>query len=414
MDYGLIGRHLTHSFSKSIHERVESYNYLLKELEPEEIQSFMMRKNFKAINVTIPYKEEVIKYLDYKSPEVDALNACNTIVRKDSKLYGYNTDIYGLKSSIINANFNFKDKVVLILGTGGASKATLYVSKELNAKEVILVSRTKGDGYITYDDISDYYDKANFIINATPVGMYPNNYDKPIVLYPFNSLEGVIDLVYNPLKTKLIEEAESLGIKSINGMYMLVSQALYSIDLFMDTTIDKSITQDLVNELIKEKRNIVLIGMPTSGKTTIGLSLSRRLHMAHVDTDQLIMKRIKMPIKRFFKIYGEDKFREIESEVIKEVSKLNSRVISTGGGTILKDENMINLKMNSIIIFIDRDKDNLFISSSRPLTSTRDDVDKLYDERISLYRKYADITITNNGEYKDALIKIMEALKWKY
>ena len=182
MDYGLIGRHLKHSFSKLVHEKVESYNYLIKELEPEEIQSFMTRKNFKAINVTIPYKEEVIKYLDYISPEVEALGACNTIVRKDSKLYGYNTDILGLKETIINSGFDFNSKRVMILGTGGASKAAVYVSKELGAKDIILVSRTKKDGVITYDELENYYDKVDYIINATPVGMYPNNYAKPIEL----------------------------------------------------------------------------------------------------------------------------------------------------------------------------------------------------------------------------------------
>ncbi len=411
MDYGLIGRHLKHSFSKVVHEKVESYNYLIKELEPEEIQSFMTRKNFKAINVTIPYKEEVIKYLDYKSPEVEALGACNTIVRKDSKLYGYNTDILGLKEAIRHANFDFNGRTIMILGTGGASKASKYVSNELGAKDIILVSRNKKEGSITYQELDNYYDKVDYLINATPVGMYPNNYDKPVDLSLFKGLKGVIDLVYNPLKTSLLLDAERLNIKAINGLYMLVSQALYSIDYFLDKETDKSKTDELVKEILNEKRNIVLIGMPTSGKTTIGQILSRRLHMTHIDTDQLIIKKIWMPIKIYFKLNGEEKFREIESDVIKEVSKQNSKVISTGGGSILKEENMINLKMNSIVIFLDRDKDSLYLSSSRPLINDRSDIDKLYDERIELYKKYADITIKNNGDIKESINMILEALK---
>ena len=414
MDYGLIGRHLKHSFSKVVHERVESYNYLIKELEPEEIQSFMTRKNFKAINVTIPYKEEVIKYLDYISPEVEELGACNTIVRKDSKLYGYNTDILGLKETIIHNGFDFNSKRVMILGTGGASKAAIYVSKELGAKEIILVSRSKKDGVITYDELDKYYDKVDYIINATPVGMYPNNYAKPIELANFKSVLGVIDLIYNPLKTLLLMDAEILGIKCINGLYMLVSQALYSIDYFLDKETDKSIIPSLVNEIEREERNIVLIGMPTSGKTTMGQNLSKRLHKPHIDTDQLIIRKIWMPIKIYFKLNGEEKFRDIESEVIKEVSTQNSKIISTGGGSILREENMINLKMNSIIVFLDKDKDSLYLSSSRPLINDRSDIDRLYNERIELYRKYADITIKNNGDIKESVNMILEALKWKY
>ena len=414
MEYGLIGRHLKHSFSKEVHERLEPYNYLLKELEPEEIQSFMTRKNFKAINVTIPYKEEVIKYLDYKSIEVEKTNSCNTIVRVGSKLYGYNTDILGLKDAIISSNYNVKDKTVLVLGTGGASKSCVYVLNELGAKEVVLVSRSKKENTITYGELDKYYDSASLIINATPVGMYPNNYDKPIELSPFKNLEGVIDLVYNPLKTKLIEEAESLNIKSINGLYMLVSQALYSIDYFLDTKTDKEKVSEIARDIYKSKRNIVLIGMPTSGKTTIGQILSRRLKRVHIDTDDFVKKIIRMPIKKYFKLYGEEKFRDKEELVISEIAKLNSKVISTGGGAILREANIKKLKMNSIIIFIDRAKDNLYLSSTRPLLNSREDIDRLYNERIELYRKYADIIIENNSDFKETLERIIEVLKWKY
>ena len=403
MEYGLIGYPLKHSFSKEIHSLIKeylhnvNYNYELCELEEEKLDTFFKNKEFKAINVTIPYKEKVIKYLDFIDEKAKLIGAVNTIVNKNGKLYGYNTDYLGLNALIRKNNIEIENKKVLILGTGGTSKTAYQVVKDLNASIIKKASRKKGDNTLTYDEIYQNYQDVEVIINTTPVGMYPNNEEILIDFDKLKKIEAYIDVIYNPIKTRMVLNCEKLHIKAVNGLYMLVSQAIYAYLYFNDLKLnDKEITKlcdDIYSDVLKSKLNIALIGMPTCGKTTIGKMVAKELDKKFVDTDDVIKERINMEIKDYIKTYGEAKFREIEEDVIKEVSKAQNQVIATGGGCILREENIISLKQNSIIYFINRSPDLLICSSDRPLSSSKAELRKRYNERIGLYLKYKDVEI---------------------
>lgn len=410
MKYGLIGEKLSHSFSKEIHERIADYQYELKELSLDEFDGFMKKKDFLAINVTIPYKEKVIPYLDYIDETALKIKAVNTIVNNNGKLYGYNTDYYGLKSLIIKNDIEIKNKKVLILGTGGTSKTTSIVLNDLSPKEIIFVSRTKKDNVITYLEAINNHSDANVIINTTPCGMYPNNNDIPIDLNNFNQLEAVIDVIYNPLKTKLIIQAQNKKLKTATGLYMLVSQAVYASSKFINKEVDIKLIDNIYDNLLKQKQNIVLIGMPSCGKTTIGKKLINKLNKEFIDTDLEIEKIINMPISSYLTKDNETDFRNIEHSVIKEISKYNNKIISTGGGIIKNEENINLLKQNGIIIFINRPFNKLITTSSRPLSSSYNDLQKLYEERIPLYHKYADIIVNNDKNIKDVILEILNKI----
>lgn len=408
MEYGLIGEKLGHSFSKEIHERIGKYKYELVELNKEEFKSFMMQKNFKAINVTMPYKKDVIPYLDYISKEAKNIQAVNTIINKDGKLYGYNTDYYGLKEMIQYFNIEIEDKNALILGTGGTSKTANQVLSDLGCKKIIFVSSSKKEKTLTYEDIDNYAHNVDIIINTTPKEMYPNN-DLEILsnLNSFKNLSGVIDVIYNPIRTNLTLKAKQKGVKNCNGLYMLIAQAVYAIEIFLDRKIDKSVIASLYNKMIKEKENIVLIGMPGSGKTTIGRRLASILNKTLVDTDEEIVKIIKMPISEYFEKYGENSFRDIESQVIKNISKQSGLIISTGGGAILRKENVSLLKQNGKLYFLDRDIELLVTSNSRPLSSNRVDLEKRYNERINIYKEVSDVKVDGNCSIEEVVHAII-------
>ncbi|MCR5461513.1 MAG: shikimate dehydrogenase [bacterium] len=408
MEYGLIGEKLGHSFSKIIHEMIADYKYELKEIAKENLDSFMKAKEFKCINVTIPYKKSVLPYLDFISDEAKKIGCVNTIVNKDGKLYGYNTDYYGLKLLIKKQNVNLENKNVLVLGTGGTSLTAKAVLKDLNVSNIYQASRKSIEGLISYDDIYNY--DINYIVNTTPVGMYPNNNDKLIDITKFNNLVGLVDVIYNPLNTNLVLDGKAKNIKADGGLYMLIAQAVYAIKLFKNIEIDDSIIDDVYKKLIKEKQNIVLIGMPSCGKTTIGKILSKRLNKAIYDSDTEIENIINTDISNFIKSNGEESFRNIESSVIENLSKQNGIIISTGGGVILNKENIIRLKQNGIIIFVDRSLDKLTPTSTRPLTSNIDDLKKKYDERIDLYNLYSDIKVENNSSIDLVIDEILRRL----
>ena len=403
MEYGLIGEHLGHSFSKEIHERIGKYNYDLVELNNEEFEVFMKKRDFKAINVTIPYKEKVIPYLHYISPEAKKIHAVNTIVNKEGLLYGYNTDYLGLKEMLNHFNIEINNKNVMILGTGGTSKTSFNVVKDLNAKEVLFVSINKEKNTIGYDQINNYSHNIDVIFNTTPCEMYPNNDKEIISLEGFDNLKGVVDVVYNPLNTNLILKAKERKINCCSGLFMLIGQAVYAIEIFLNKTIDKKIIADLYEEMILQKQNIVLVGMPSCGKTTIGKKLAKKINRKFYDVDKEIVDIIKMPISSFFEKYGEEKFREIESEVIAKISKENSLVIATGGGSILRKINVNNLKQNGKLYFIDRSLNLLLTTSSRPLSSNKKDLKKRYEERYPLYNKVSDVRL-NGDEPINAII----------
>lgn len=405
--YGCIGKKLTHSFSKEIHAKLADYNYELIELSENEIKPFFDKKDFEAINVTIPYKQTVIPYLDFVSEVARKIGAVNTIVNKDGKLYGYNTDYYGIKALIEKIGINLKDRKVLILGTGGTSKTAQVVAKDLGALKIFVVSRTKKENYITYEEAKNDYTDIDVIINTTPLGMYPDCDSKPIDISVFTSLKGVVDAVYNPLSTNLVLDANKKGIKAECGLYMLVMQATFAVEKFIDIKISKETADNVFKSVLASKQNIVLTGMPSSGKSTIG-KLIKIEGFEFVDTDFEIEKRCGCTINELIKAKGERFFRDLESEVIRDVSSKSSLIISTGGGAILREENVKCLKRNGKIFFINADIERLKATDDRPLSDTYEKLKKLYSERIGIYQSTADVVVPDMDSAKSEAEYILE------
>ncbi len=395
MKYGLIGEKLGHSYSKDIHEELANYEYELKELARQDLDSFMLEKNFKAINVTIPYKQDVIKYLDWKSEALEEIGACNAIVNRGGKLFGYNFDAIGLESLIKHANVDIKDKTVVILGSGGTSKTAQYVAKKLGCKSLIVASTSGKPGTVKYDDIPN---DIEVIINTTPCGMYPNNYTQAISLNRFHNLKGVIDVVYNPLRTQLVVEAKKRAIPAESGLYMLVAQAFYGAQEFLGRKLDPKRIDSIYRDILKKKRNVVLIGMPTCGKTTCGKKLSTILDKQFIDTDEVILKMIEGSISDFIHKNGEQRFRELETEVVKESAKQCGSIIATGGGAVLKEKNVDALRQNGVIYFLDRPLSDLQVTSNRPLSSSKEALIKMFSDRYNIYCSSADVIVDAKGK----------------
>lgn len=406
MEYGCIGEKLGHSFSKEIHNALTDYDYRLQELSRDELPVFMTDHNFKAINVTIPYKLEVMPYLHWISDEAKAINAVNTIVNKDGKLYGYNTDFYGLKSLIERVNVSLEGKKVAILGSGGTSNTAYAVANNMGAAEVLKVSRNKKDGYITYEELYEKYSDCDVIINTTPCGMYPKTGVAAVDLEKFSKVQAVFDAVYNPLSSKFILDAKKKGITAVGGLYMLVSQAAYAVEKFIDEPVDNEKVEEIFQKLYKNKMNIVLIGMPASGKTSIGKALAEVTGKTFVDSDDEIVKTSGKAIPDIFAESGEGYFRALEKEEILKISLKNSQIIATGGGAVLKPENIDNLKGNGRVYFIDRPLEMLITTDDRPLSSNRADLEKRYNERYELYRAAADVVIDGAGSVEEVAKRI--------
>lgn len=412
--YGCIGKKLTHSFSKEIHAKLADYKYELIELAETEVDSFFKNKEFNAVNVTIPYKETVIPYLDFLSDVAKRIGAVNTVVNKNGKLYGYNTDYYGMKALLEKTGIEIKNKKVMILGTGGTSKTARVLTKDLGASEIVVVSRQKKESFITYEEAVSEHRDANVIINTTPSGMYPDCDSKPIDISAFKDLEGVIDAVYNPLCTNLILNAKKKGIKAEGGLFMLVMQAVVAAEKFMDREIPKEAADSVFASVLDSKENIVLTGMPGSGKSTVGKLLGID-GFTFIDTDEEIEKRCGTSIKDLITEKGEKHFRDLESEVIKDVSSKGSQIISTGGGAILREENVHALKRNGKLFFIDAKPERLCPTDSRPLSDTAEKLKKVYSERIDIYRETADVVVPDMATAKEEaefiLRKRMELMK---
>jgi shikimate dehydrogenase len=406
---GLLGHKLKHSLSKKIHESiVPSRPYQL--VEKSSIDEFMVKKEFEAINVTIPYKEAVIPYCDKLDPLAKSLHSVNTIVNRNGLLIGYNTDYQGLLDLLHHFNIRLADQNVAILGNGASSSMVAALAKEQNAKSIKHIVRTLKSTDDILVDTKLEMDEIDVIINTTPVGMYPSNHAKPFVdLSKFPNARVAIDLIYNPLQTSFLLEAKKRGMKTINGLYMLVAQAFYAEEIFLNRKLDVTIIGEVYHNVLLEQTNIVLIGMPTSGKSTIGKFLAFDLKRPFYDIDTLIEETFGS-ITQIFAEHGEDKFREYETLTLEEVSKYQGAVISTGGGIIKHKLNMDYLSQNGIIIYINRDIDILMHQdfTNRPLLRSQLDLKMLFEQRNQLYLDYCDIMVDNNSTFANVITTIKE------
>lgn len=397
MEYGCIGEKLGHSFSKIIHNALCDYDYRLVELARDELDAFMKQKDFRAINVTIPYKQDVIPYLDFVDDNARAIGAVNTIVNRDGFLYGYNTDFSGMRALIERNGIEPKGKKVLVLGSGGTSKTALAVAGAMGADSIYRVSRGARDGAITYDEMYLKHTDAQIIIDTTPCGMYPDIGVSAADISRFDRLEGVVDAVYNPLRSEIVSKALSRGITATGGLYMLVAQAVFAAEHFTGRRFETSDIDRVYNQLMNEKESIVLIGMPACGKSTIGKKLSNRLGLPFVDTDALITEREGVTIPEIFARGGESEFRKIESEVIREVAKTGGMIVATGGGAVLDPKNVRLLKQNGRLIFLNRPLEDIPATDDRPLSNDRAKLEALYKTRLPIYRAAADAEVAVTG-----------------
>ncbi|MBQ8526205.1 MAG: shikimate dehydrogenase [Clostridia bacterium] len=400
MKFGCIGEHLAHSFSKEIHNKIGEYDYILREVARDELDRFMTERDFLGINVTIPYKLDVIPHLYEISPQAKEIGAVNTIVNKDGRLYGYNTDFFGMSALIRKIGLELKGKKVLILGTGGTSKTANAVARSMEAGEVITVGRTGKNGSVTYEEVYEKHTDAQIIINTTPCGMYPNIDGCPVDVHLFPNLEGAMDAIYNPLRPVFVQQVQKRGLPAEGGLYMLVAQAVYAAEKFMGKTYGTEIIDDIFNQLVAQKENIVLTGMPGSGKTTVGKILADKTGFEFVDTDEYIEHKTGRHPSAIISSEGIEAFRDMESDAIHEISAKSGCVIATGGGAILRSENVDWLKQNGKIYFIDRPLEDIIPTDDRPLSSSPEDLERRYNERYDIYCTTADevIKVSSDAE----------------
>lgn len=404
MKCGLLGRTLSHSYSPAIHGLLGNYEYTLFEREPEELEAFLHHGDFDGINVTMPYKQAVIPYLDEISPIAQRIGAVNTIYRRNGKLYGHNTDYHGFESMLLRSGINPRGKKCLVLGSGGASKVVSYVLENHGA-QVMIISRS-GENH--YENIMQH-DDASLIVNTTPVGMYPHTGRSPVDLRDFSALEGVLDVVYNPARTQLLMDAEEKNIATMNGLWMLIAQAQEASAVMTDTTIPQERTEEIYQILRHQMENIVLIGMPGCGKSTVGQLVAKELRKPFVDCDAEIEKLAGKSIPRIFAEDGESIFRNWESQVLETLGKQSGLVIATGGGCVTQQENYRLLHQNGTIFWLKRDIDKL-PREGRPL-SQNSDLTEMYQFRKTLYQAFADEIIDNNSVPEHAAAAILEKMK---
>lgn len=405
MRCGLLGRKLGHSYSPQIHAQLGDYDYLLYEKEPEQLRSFLETGDFTGLNVTIPYKKEVIPYLDTLSDRARQLGAVNTIVRRGGRLIGHNTDYFGFETMLTHSGISVRGKKALVCGSGGASNTAVAVLREQGA-EVIVISRSGPDNYGNLDRHAD----AALIVNATPVGMYPNVAGAAIEnLSIFPKLEGVLDLIYNPARTKILLEAEKRGLKTENGLKMLVAQAKESAEWFTNAKIDNKVIEAIYRSLRVQMENVILIGMPGCGKTTIGQLLSKRLGKKFLDADTVLEEKAGRPITQIIPQEGEAFFRRLESEVLEDLGKQSGLVIATGGGCVTIPANYEALHRNGTIVWLKRDL-NALPTDGRPL-SMAGHLEEMYAKRKPLYEMFADLTVENSGTPEETAEEIVRLTK---
>lgn len=404
MKFGLLGRKLGHSYSPMIFDLMGGYRYDLFEREPDGIEDLLKNGDFDGLNVTIPYKKEVLQYLDEIDPLALRLGAVNTIVKKDGKLFGYNSDYCGFQAMVLRTRIAVAGKKILVLGTGGASVTVRAVLEDLGA-QVVLISRSGENNYTNLDRHRD----AALIVNTTPVGMYPHNGSAPLSLEGFTALEGVLDLIYNPARTQLLMECEKYGIPGFNGLWMLVAQAKQSAQWFLGRELPDSLVSDIHQKLRDKMENIALVGMAGCGKSTVGRALAKETGKRFVDADAEVEELAGKTIPEIFAQEGEEMFRRMETTVLAELGMESGLVIATGGGCVTREENYPLLHQNSRIIWLDRCPARL-PTEGRPL-SQKTHPAQLYEMRKPLYKAFADAAVDNNGTKDETVTEILNLLE---
>lgn len=401
--YGLLGEKLGHSFSPQIHACLGDYEYKLFEVAPENLGDFLRSGTFEGLNVTIPYKKAVMPYLAEISENAKAIGSVNTItVLPNGTLRGDNTDYDGFLYLVRRSGVSVAGKKALVLGTGGASLPVKKVLSDLGAREIVSISRT---GENNYQNLDKHFD-ADLLVNTTPVGMYPNNLQSPLSLDGFAHLSGVLDIVYNPQKTKLVLDAEQRGIPAFSGLTMLVAQAKRAAELFLQTKIDDRKNDEIYETLSRQMKNIVLVGMPGCGKSTVGKALAKRLSRPFFDADEEIVRRAGKLIPEIFQAEGEAGFRKIETEVLFDLCRQSGAVIATGGGAVTVPKNHDILRQNSLVVFINRDI-AVLPTAGRPL-SEQNDLHEMFRHRLPLYRAVCDYEVDGNGKIQTVTDRVAE------
>ena len=405
MRCGLLGEHLGHSFSPIIHKEIADYSYELVELQPDQVGPFVKGDTLDAYNVTIPYKKTVMPFLDVISPEAEAIGAVNTVVRgKDGKLYGYNTDYFGFDYMIRSAGMQVKGKKAIVFGTGGASATVCAVLRDRGVRELVVIGIEDN----TPENLARHTD-AEIIANATPVGMYPKNGVTPVDLSSFPHCSGVLDVIYNPAKTRLLLDAEARGIPFANGLSMLVAQAVKAFEYFTGDQAEDHIVDKIVQTIARDTHNLVLIGMPGCGKSTVGMLLAETLGRPLFDADDEFLAMHGKTPSEVIREQGEECFREMEHSVLCELGKKSGVVIATGGGAVTREYNYAPLHQNGVILFLDRDVDKL-PSNGRPLSQAKSPA-VLYRERIDAYHRFADYEIKSTEIPEQTAAAMLEAIK---
>lgn len=406
--YGLIGYPLGHSFSPLLHSKLGDYTYDLIPLEPSEFDTYIENKDFAGLNVTIPYKEKVIPHLDYLDPLAQEIQAVNTLVNRDGHLRGYNTDFAGFAYLLDRHDISLKDKRVVILGSGGAAKMVATYCRHQASRSSDYLSLWPDEMKLSPEIL-----KAQVIVNATPVGMYPNNLDQALDLTNFSELEAVVDLVYNPLRTALVMQAQELSIKAVGGLDMLAAQGYYASRLFMgqeQEEADNNFIEKLCQTFSQDQENWVLIGMPGVGKSTVGYEIARLMNRPFIDTDTLIEERLRQSIELYIQEQGIEAFRQIEGQVVQEVGAQKGCVIATGGGSILDPVNRLALRQNGRIIWLQRPLEDL-ASDGRPLSSSPQAIQTMWQERQPIYQDLADLHVEVDSDVDVTCQQVLKGIK---
>jgi len=401
---GLLGRKLGHSYSPAIHAQLSDYSYELFEKEPEELEDFLTRGQWHGINVTIPYKTAVVPYCHALSPTAQALGSVNTLVRRaDGTLYGDNTDYDGFAALVHRSGMEMRGCKALVLGSGGASVTVCAVLRAMGA-EVTVISRSGEDNY---DNLARHAD-AQIIVNTTPVGMYPHNGVSPVDLSLFPRCRAVFDLIYNPARTALMLQAEALGIPAFGGLHMLVAQAKRAAERFTDAAISDDVIDTIRTSLERKMQNIVLIGMPGCGKSSVAAALGKALGREVYDSDTLVEELAGTSIPDIFAQQGEDGFRALETEAIAQLGKRSGIILATGGGCVTRQENYPLLHQNGVLFWLQRDIACL-PTDGRPLSQSGK-LRSMYERRAPLYARFADHCVDNNGTLEETATQIKEVM----